>query len=509
MSESRTDNVVKNSGAALLYKGIHLILQFVLRTTFIRLLGNEYTGISTLFTDILQVLSLMDLGVGAAMLYALYKPLAENDGKRISALMFFYKKAYTTIGICVLIAGFACTPFLHYIIKDVPNIKEDIRLIFMMYVLNSSCSYFLVYKTSLLNASQQSRIISLVNTVVQIGEIIIEVILLLLFRAYFLYLIVHFLATLSQNIILSRITQRKFSQYLNDGSARLTRSEVKALFKDIFALGIYKVSGVMIYSTDSIVISAFVGTIQVSILGNFQLITNSVRMMIEQVINAVKPSVGNFVAVANKEKQEDVFNMLNFLCFWMACFCCTCFFVLLNPFVGDIWFDSSFKVEQNIIIVMVINFFIAVMVYPVETFRTANGLFVQGKYRPALMAILNIVLDIIFVQKWGVFGVYVATTISRLLTQCWFDPYLVFTKVYRKMPWKYYLQYLFYALITAGSCVLANMIAQMQSIESAYGTFIYKMIVAAMIPNIIIILLYHRTAVFHSVLDRVKGRLLK
>lgn len=509
MYESRTGNVIKNSGAALIYKAVHMILQFILRTAFIKILGNEYTGISTLFTDILQVLSLMDLGIGTAMLYALYKPLEKNDIDHVNALMSFYKRAYTIIGIGVLLMGMAMMPFLHNLIKDVPNIHEDIRLIFFFYVLNSACSYFLVYKTSLLNATQNGRIISIVDSVIQTLETIIEVVLLLVFKQYFCYLIIHLLATLLRNIVLTKITFDKYPYYFRNNKATISKEEKKSLFKDIFALSIYKISGVMIYSTDSIVISAFVGTIQVSILGNFQMIINSIRMVIEQIINSLKPSVGNLVASSTVDNQKKVFDTLNFLCFWIAYFGCTCLYVLLNPFIGKIWFEESFMVSNDILIILVINFYIAIMVYPVETFRTSNGLFVQGKYRPAIMAVLNIILDIIFVQYWGVFGVYLATLISRLLTQCWYDPYLVFYNVFKKGLKKYYFEYLLYALITFFSCMITNCIANITSFGNNYIDFLYQIIVCIVTPNILFLILFFKSNNLKMCFNRFKYILKK
>lgn len=490
-----------------MYKGSHIVIQFALRTAFIRMLGREYGGISTLFTDILSVLSLMELGMGSAISYALYKPLAKKDSERITALMSFYKKAYTLIGIMVLCAGLICTPLLQYIVKDVPNIKEDIRIIFIMFVLTSASSYFLVYKSILLRADQKPRIIFIVDTVIQSCESVVEIILLLMFREYFLYLILHLCATLLRNIVLSQISQKLYAGYLTGKGKKLSREETKKLFKDIYALAIYKVSGTVINSTDSIVISAFIGTIEVSIVGNYTLIINSIRTAIEQIVNAVRPSVGNLAATSTKEKQELVFRQMNFVAFWVACFCSTCFFVLLNPFVGSIWFDSTYQVSINIIVVLTINFYIAVMVYPVEVFRTANGLFIQGKYRPALMAAMNIGLDLIFVRYWGIVGVLLATTISRISTQVWFDAYLIYKYAFGKKPWLYYLEYLENAGLTAVSCVLANTLANLPAIENVYLAFLYKMIVAVGVSNVGLFLLFHNRPEFKEVKSRILVKL--
>ncbi|MGM9614315.1 MAG: lipopolysaccharide biosynthesis protein [Oscillospiraceae bacterium] len=508
MDNSRTSNVLKNSTANLLYKSLHILLQFALRTAFIKILGKEYTGVSTLFTDILQVLSLMDLGIGTAMTFALYKPLAEKDTEKIGQLMNFYKKAYTLIGIAIFAVGMCLVPFLDFLVKDVPNIKESIRSLFILYLLTTASSYFLVYKATILRASQKSRVISAVDSVVFTVESIAEIVLLLLFKQFYAYLITHFLFTLGRNIVLSFYTGREYGDYFEKKGAKLPRPETQKLFRDISALAIYKISGKVIYSTDSIVISAFVGTQDVAVIGNFNLVINSLRTTIEQVVESTKASIGNLAVTSSKEKQEQIFRQMNFIAFWVSCFCCTCLFVLLNPFVGEIWFDASYQIPMELIGVSVANFFIAVMVYPVESFRNANGLFVQGRYRPAIMAVLNIVLDLVFVHFWGIFGVLFATTISRLCTQVWFDPYLVYKHVFQKAPWGYFRNYIVQVLLTVGSCALAWEIANLFTISNVYIGFLYKAVVAVATPNLILFLLFRKTEEYQGLL-RTGTRLLK
>lgn len=504
MSRSRTSNALVNSAATLIYKGLHIILQFVLRTAFINLLGNEYTGISALFTDVLNVLSLMELGINSALLYALYKPLAEKDERRIAALMNFYKKAYRTIGIAILVVGAACTPFLDYIVKDIPSIKEDIRLIFLFYIGRTGSSYLLIYKSALLRADQRSRDIVKIDIVAQLIEYAVEIALLFVFHEYMAYLVVYLLSAVGRNIAVSALASKRYPQYLKKNNEQLSRQETKSIFADVFALGIYKVSGVVIYSTSSIVISSFVNTAAVAIVGNFTLITNSLRTLLEQIVNAVKPSVGNLVATSTSEKQEQIFGMMNFMLFWVSCFCCTCCFALMNPFVGTIWFNSEYAVGYDLIAILVLNLFIAIMVYPVETFRTANGLFVQGKYRPAVMAVLNIILSILFVQKMGAFGVFLATAVSRLVTQVWFDPYLVYKWVFKKSVWGYLKEYALYLVLTAACCGVTYLLNSCIALGNVYLTFLCQAVVAAVVPNVVVVLLFHRTRAFKQVLAMAK-----
>jgi len=349
----------------------------------------------------------------------------------------------------------------------------------------------------------------MIDTVLQTAESIVEIILLVIFKEYFVYLILHLLATVVRNIILSKKSQKMYAEYFKHKEARLTKEETKNLFKDIYALAIYKISGTVINSTDSIVISAFVGTVEVSIIGNFTLIINSIRTAIEQIVNAMRPSVGNLAATSSKEKQEEVFLQMNFMAFWIACFCCNCFYVLLNPFVGNIWFDNSYQVTEMIIAVLTANFFIAVMVYPVEVFRTANGLFIQGKYRPAIMAVINIVLDIILVKYWGVFGVLLATTLSRVSTQVWFDAYLIYKYAFKKKPWGYYVEYLKDAGITALLCIVASQIVEIPSIDNVFVDFLFRILSAMLLPNLILLFLYHNRPEFRAMKERILARIQK
>lgn len=474
-------------------KLIHIVVQFAMRTAFIHILGNEYTGISGLFTDILNVLSLMELGLDSSMVYALFKPIAQKDARRITALMGFYKKAFTVIGFTVLGAGLICTPFLGHIVKGVPNIKEDIRGIFLMYVATSSFSYFLIYKTVLLSANQKSRVIAKWRMIVYVLESIIEILLLLILRRYYAYLIVHFLATVVRNVILTRIVNKTYPEYVKKTDNTLTKQERNKLFRDIACLTVYSTAGVVIYSTDSMFISAFIGTVEVAIIGNFNLIINSTRNIVQQIVNAAKPSIGNLAATSNTEKQELVFHRINFISFLFCCFSCTCLFTLLNPFVGDIWLNQSYQLSVTVIAVLMINQFIAIMVYPVESFRTANGLFTQGWMRPAIMAIINIVLDFLMGREWGLIGILLATTISRLSTQAWFDPYLVFRLVFKKSVKRYYLTYLSYFCITAFCCAAAYFLGSVLTVGNPIVSFLIKAIVSVSIPSIAVILLFRKT----------------
>lgn len=499
MSDSRTSNAIKNSGAGIINKFVHILCKFILRTVFLKLLGDEYTGISGLFTDILGVLNLMELGLDVSVVYALYSPVAHNDQRKISALLNFYKKAFTYIGVGIICAGVLCIPFLDYIVKDVPNIKEDIRVIFLMYLLTSASSYFLIYRTMLLKAKQRSRIVSKVQLITEAVVSVISVVLLLLFREFFLYLVVNLVATWGKNIYLFRLVTKMYPESFEKNDAVLMPEEKKKLIRDIACLTVYTMSGVVINSTDSIFISAFVGTAEVALVGNFTLLIRSVKSIAEHINASLKASVGNLAATENSEKQELVFNKILFIFFWAVCVTTTCLFALLNPFVGDIWLGQAYKIPISILAVLVVNYFISIMVLPVESFRTSNGLFVQGWMRPAIMAVLNIALDFLMGIKWGIFGIFLATTISRLVTQVWFDPYLIYREVFRKSSFPFFKKYVVYACVTAISCIVTAFAVSCIEIPINIICFFVKAIIAVIVPNVLIVVLFHRCKEFSYV----------
>ena len=496
MAKSRLENVVRNSGATIVNRSGQILIRFVIRTLFIRVLGNEYTGISSLFTDILSVLSLVEMGLDASMIFSLYKPLAKKDVHHVAALINFYRFAFTAIGIIVFLLGMGCVPFLHHIVKDVPNIKEDIRFIFIMYVVTSASSYFFIYKSVLIRADQRSSVISNVTTVVDLLECLAEVILILLFKRFFIYLVLHFAAVISRNLCLSYKAEKLYPEYLNNKTAKLSETDKASLIKNILALIVYNLAAVILNSTDSIFISAFVGTVQVAIVGNFTLITNSVKSCIKMVVDATRPSVGNLVATGTVDLQNVFFKRINLITFWIACFCSNCLFVLLNPFIADIWFDESYKVSMTIVALIVVNFYISVMSYAIGTFRSSNGLFIQGWYRPAVMAILNIVLDFYLGRAWGIVGIYAATAIALLTTQVWYDPYIVYKYAFKRKPWGYYLDYVGKACIMLVCCTVSYLLIQCIDIPNKFMSFVVSVLIAVTIPNATIVACFWRTDEF-------------
>ena len=504
--KSRTANTLINTSMGIIVRALSLIMSFGLRTVFIRTLGIQYTGVSSLFTDILTVLSLAELGIGSAITYALYRPLADQDERQIAVLMRFFKKAYRIVAAAIVCGGLCLIPFLDSIITDVPDISENTTVIYTLFLLNTAVSYLLIYKATLLTASQRRYIVSKVEIYVSVIKTAVQCILLFATHNYILYLAVTILATAMQNIIISKRVNREYP-FLSRYHETIDRDESRTILKDVRALAMYQISGVVLNGTDSIIISAAINTVSVGLLSNYKLIVKSVDNIIRQFYVAVEPSIGNLAVNSDDEYQFHTFLTTQFVTFWISCFCSVSFITLCDPFV-NLWLGREYVVSRGIVFALVADFYVTMMVRAVASFRTSNGLFVQGKYRPVIMAFLNVVLSILLANTNGVFGVLIATVISRAATQVWYDPWLVYRRVFHK-PVRHYIKlYTEYLAVTVACCVATYYLGQIIAPGDGYISLLIKIFLCIAIPNLTVCLLYRRIDEFKKVL-KVAARILE
>lgn len=508
MAKSRVINSVINIVYSFSVKLISFLAGFILRTIFIRTLGMEYAGVSGLFTDILTVLSFTELGISTAMTYAMYKPIAENNISRINKLMNFYRLAYRFVAACVMAGGLICIPFLPIIVTDVPNIKENIILIYLLYLINTASSYLLIYKSVLLTASQRHYEINKISIKISLARCVIESILLLKFHNFILYLCMEIFLSIFQNLLIGRKTKKEFPQILEKRTRdRLEKQEVKKLFHDIKALFLYKISGVVLSGTDSIIISSFLGTGLVGILANYNLITKNIYNLVLQIFSSMSASIGNMAVTESDAKQYQVFRSLLLLSFMTFGFCVTVLYVCITPFM-ILWMGEENTFSLPIVIVLLIDLYLTGMMSPISSFRTSNGLFVQGQYRPLVMAIINIVVSVLLVKPLGVLGVLLGTVISRLSTQIWYDPYLLYKNVFHKSLLLYIKKMGVYSFFIVGCCLTCKWISGSFEIGNVYMDLFIKAVFSGVFFITFFLIFFHKLEEF-SYLKEIGFRLLR
>ena len=422
--KSRTENSIRNIFTGLFGQGLQVLLSFINRMVFIRCLSADYLGLNGLFTNVLSVLSLAELGIGSAIVYALYKPLAEKDEKKIAAYMNFYARAYKTIGIIVAVAGIIMLPFLKVIINVPYQIHENIYVLYCISLFNTSITYFFSYKSSLLIADQKNYVVLLCSYCTSFAQTIFQIIILLLTRNYILYLLVQTACGMIYNVWISRVADKSYP-FLGNTKYKLTSGEKGRLVRDIRALVITKLSSVLVNNTDNILITFFKGLATTGVTSNYTLLVNTLNNLLNQIFNGLTASVGNLNAVETKEKKYFMFKVVNLANFWLFGWA-TIGFVFLSSIIVELFFGSQYVLEIDIVIIMAVNFYTVGMQNAVWTYRGTLGLFRYGRYLLLVTAALNLFLSVVLGQRLGVFGILLATFISRILTNIWYDPFAVF-----------------------------------------------------------------------------------
>lgn len=503
--DSRTKNSIRNSSVSIINQILTVGMDFIVKTIFIAVLGSEYLGINGLFSNIITLLSLADLGIGVAIPYSLYKPLADNNKKKIQGLMNFYRKVYNIIGIIVIVVGLSLTPFLPHIIKDMPDIN-GIYLIYMMFVIHSALSYFFVYKKFLIESDQKGYIVSKITFICSLLLNIVRVIVLLITKNFILYLFCSIVFVLIQNFWYSYKANKMYPYIKEKNNEIISNEDKKEISNNVKALLIYKIGSVITLGTDNIVISKWIGLVAVGIYSNYILIVNSLNNVLMQLFNAITSSIGNLV-VTNNERSKSIYEKLNFFNFYIYSLCSICLLVLINPFM-DLWLGENYILDNWVAILLAFNFYITGMQAVTNSFRTAYGLFYKAKFRPIVMVIINIVVSIILVKPLGISGVLIGTILSRLLTVAWLDPYVVYKYGFKNNPISYYKRYVYYLIIFVLCGGGLYYISTLFVINNIFSWIITALIVFSLY-NLIIYLLFKNTEEFKFFYKKVLNLLKK
>ena len=507
MADSRVVNTIRNFLINFLNKGLSLVLRFVLRTVFIHTLSVEYLGVNGLFSNILTLLSLADLGFGLALPYSLYKPLQEKDNSKISAIMDFYSKVYTIVGLTVFFVGISITPFLGSFVNGGDGIP-NLWLIYILFVLNSSFSYLFIYKRTLITADQKDYLVTSIDAMMQLIIAIAQVISLFLLKNYIVYLSIQIVGTVTTNILISRKCDSLYPYIKNKPEVKLTRNEIGKTGKDVYALLIYKLASAVETGTDNIIVSKFLGIAVVGILSNYIMIIQAVQQILQVMFSSMTASIGNLIVSSSKEYTYKVYRSLNFASFWFYGVCSVCMWVMIQPFIESIWLDSSFLLKYSVVSILIINFYVCGTQNMNSAFRNAYGLFWQARYRPVCMIIVNIASSVVLVQKVGLVGVFIGTFLSRILTVGIMDPYVVHKYGLKEKVYKYHLDYSLYLVCMVAGYILVSF-ALSWIVPMNIGLWILKSSLSFVLINIFFLILFFKTERFKYLYNTVFGLIIK
>lgn len=495
MSKSRLRNSSRNIKAVWILQLVHIVCQFAARTAIIKMLTIEYVGLSGLFSNVLTMLSLAELGVGEAIIFSLYGPIARSEHKTIAAIMRFYKKVYISVGILIAVAGGIIAPFIDFFIKDMPENIPNITLIYLLYVANSAVSYFFSYKSTFVTANQMNYLVAINSGVNELLMVSVQIAALYFTKNYIIYMIIGVIFVLIKNITITIIADKKYPYITDKTAGKIPKDIFSNIIKNTGAMVFHKVGSVIVFATDNLILSKFVGLLEVGLYTNYCLISNAIIAFINNGFNGIAASVGNLVAEEDVDKQEKVFDNLMFINFWLYVFSGCCLFNLMNPFINDIWLGDGYTFKTGIVLAIIVKIYITGMRSSVQSFKNAKGLYWQNKFMPIGESIINLVASILLVHKLGVIGVLLGTIISSLLTCVWIEPRVLYKHGFGKSPKGYYVRYIKYFTLF----LLIMMVTYgVNSFIPGAGimSFVAQCIVSATIPNIIMVLIFFRTSEF-------------
>lgn len=500
MDDSRSLKSSKNLISTFVQKTFNLVLTFALRTVFIRVFGVEMRGISGLFSDVLSMLALADLGFSTTMTYSYYKPVAENDFKKIAALNHFYRKVYLIIAAAVALIGLSLIPFLKYIV----NLEREIDHLYLYYLLTLALtvvSYLFVYKTTVLYAHQQGYVVVKYNMIMKIISSLAEIVIMLTLKNYTAYLLVEIVFMLGNNLYASHIVDKRFPYIKQKGS--LSKQEKKNIFSNLGPAFIYKLSWVLINSTDNILISKMIGTVVVGYYSNYFTVVNLISGYVSMAFQSITASIGNLMVKESSEKQYKVFEELQVISAWFCIVIAGCVYALIDEFI-IIWLGNDFTLDNLTVIAIGINFFMTCISNPIWVFREAAGLYKKTKYSMLICAVLNIFLSIALGKLIGLSGVLFASAIAKLLTCIWYEPIILFRDFFKKKPTNCFLSMSAIALISVSVSALLIFLVNRIAIMGILG-FIIKGVVCFVISNLVFVIVFFKNKYLKSVVKRIKN----
>lgn len=499
MKFERGKNSARNLFFGIVSKIYNLLVPFIIRTVIIYVLGMEYVGLNSLFTSVLSVLNLAELGVGSALVFSMYEPLANDDTEKICALMRLYKIYYRVIGLVILVIGVAITPFLPKLISG--TLPDDVNL-YVLYYLNlitTVVSYWLfAYKNCLLVVYQRNDISNKIALIVDTCKYSFQLIVLLLTENYYLYLIVAFVSAIILNLVTAVIADKRYPQYKAVG--KLSKSETKAINKRVRDLFTSKIGSVVVDSADTIVISAFLGLTSLALFQNYFYIMNTVLGFITLITSSSLAGIGNSIITESQEKNFKDLKKLTLLFCWIGCFCVCCFASVYQPFM-ELWVGSDNLLPYGMVVMFCVYFFIKQINTLLNTYKDAAGIWHEDRFRPLVTAMANLVMNLIMVNYWGLYGILLSTILSTVLVGM---PWLfknLFTTIFNFNPKKYIFKIFEYLILTAVLCGICVGINKFVLFESLVLTIVARLVICAIVPNIALLLIYRKSTEFKGILD--------
>lgn len=503
---NRTKNATRNVFFGMMLKVYQIIVPFLMRTAMIYIMGVEYLGLNSLFTSVLQVLNMAELGVGSAMIYSIYKPIADNNEQEICALLRLYRRYYRIIGLVIGAIGLCLTPIIPRLING--TVPDNLN-VYILYLLNLSATvityWLFAYKASLLQAHQRNDIASKVMIITNTIQYSVQFLVLWLTKNYYLYVLVMLGSQALANIITAVLATRMYPNYKPMGELdEKKRKSINQRIKDLFTA---KLGSTVVTSADTIVISSFLGLTILAMYQNYYFIMSSVMGIITIIFGSCLAGVGNSMITESIDKNYNDFCVITFFINWIATVCICCFATLYHPFIS-LWVGAEYTFDGLFVLLMCVYFYLVVMQQMNGMYKDAAGIWHQDRYRPLISAILNLALNITFVKIWGIYAIVASTVLSYLFLAMPWMIQNIFKYIFKRSCMHYVVSVLKYfatACIIMGICAV---LSRLTTDLNLYMQIVINGIVSVLLSNVLLIIIYRKSDLFCQMLqliNRVTG----
>ncbi|MBO4616882.1 MAG: hypothetical protein J5717_05990 [Lachnospiraceae bacterium] len=504
----RTQKSVKNIAFGFGAQGVTTLIHFLTKSIIARMLGAQIVAMNGLFTEIIACLALAELGIGDAIVYNLYKPLAEDDHEKVSQLMTFFKQAYRVIALAVLGMGTIACFFVQFLMKgsEITYPMWFIRTIFMLFVVNSASSYLFSYKISLLYADQKAYLYSFYNTIFYVVRMAINIGVLFLVNrfgdaySYIWYLSISIITTLISNYLLSRQVDKRYT-YLQ--KIPLPKEGKKTVFDNVKNIFIKEVSGKITSSTDNILISVLVSTIMVAPNQFYITLTGVFKSLISQVETGIKASMGNLFAVGSVDDCKRVINRLTWGYMAFSIWGCTGLFVCSESFIS-VWVGRQYLYSDMILFTIILNLYCFIICRPIYTAMHVSGFFKEGRNISIAGSVVNLIVSIVFGKMWGIIGIFLGTFCTYLI-QTILKIYYVYKLKFKSSCADYGTRMTMYTVLLIACMFGCKWLTGLYVIENDILRFFVNGAVSSVVVIAVIVVLFARTAEFKYYFEMAKG----
>ncbi len=443
---------IANVAISVFFKVILLVLNILIRRYLIRYIGNEINGLNSLYISILDFLSVAELGVGIAITFCMYKPIVEGDSDKVSALYGLFTKLYWIIGGIILVGGCAIMPALPFIAKDYQDVDVNLYLTFGLMLLSVVLSYAFSAKTSLINAYKNNYITTTIASCGQILQIGAQIVVVIMTRSFVWFLVCRSGAMALQWIATEIIARVKYGDVIHNRQ-RIDAETKKEVTKNIKALFMHKIGGVLVNTADSLIISAFIGIVILGKYSNYVTIMSAMTGVLMLCFTPLTSVIGHMCIEESKEQVRKYLNFFHTFNFVLGLIFFLGYYAVIDNLVA-ILFAGDLELAKSISFVITVNYFVQFMRQSTLLFRDATGTFYYDRWKPIVEGVLNAGLSILFVwvfpAEYNVVGVIVATIITNVFICHVVEPHVLYKHVFETSTKDYYIRnYGYMILFTA------------------------------------------------------------